>query len=472
MKRMFVLAGTLAVLSASVVGASVWTGRQAEDRIEQLVASGNQAGQIYAVHLQSYRRGWFSSDAVTDVEIKRAWLQSLSPDRPVAHSVHIVFAEHVRHGPLLFGPHRVQVGAAHIGTRLVRISGPMGSLPVDRFHYRADSLLAFDGTLHSRLTVDPVDVALHGGARLHWDGLYARMTTSPDRHIVATMHAGPVQIRGPKGYFTLAGMDFTADLRQDLPGVYYGSEAISFHGLEGGANGAPRAAVQHVVIKGISALEPGHELRSRADFDISGIEIPQIDVQEVHLGVDVDRLPEQPFLSVRKRMMAINGQNLTLQHRARAMLHLWTNVLPALLADSPTVTLRDVHVVTRAGVVKADATVHYDASVKPVPGGPPFNIQALAVQAHLRIPVVLLHRLVFTGMCRALQAAHAHNPEPDAAQLSAAAEAAAHRKIGSLINEHMLVRDGDLYHANLSVEHGKVLINGYPAPVHAPAPAG
>ena len=474
MKPILALVATVTALAAGIIGASVWTGRQAEARIKQFVASGNPNAQVYALHLQSYHRGWFSSDAVMDIEIKRAWMHGFSPVHTVTSPIHIVFAEHVRHGPLLFGAHHVQWGVARIETRLVRISGPTGSLPVDHIQYRADSLLAFDGTLRSRLTVDPVDLALNDGVRLHWDGLHAHVTNYPDRHIVAAGHAGPVQIRSPKGHFALAGMDLTADVRQDPLGIYYGPEAISFHGLEGEGVGTPPITIQSVALKATGAVEPGHALRMREDFDVTGIQIPQIDVQDVHLGLDVDHLPEQPFLSAHKRMMVINGQGLTPQERAGAMLRLWTSLLPALLADSPTVHLRDLRVVTRAGVVKADATIHYDASVKPAAGVPPFDVQAVAVQAHLSIPVVLLHRLMLARMRNTLTAACARNPklQSDPAQINASAEAASRRQIENLINRHMLVRDADLYRASLSVDHGKVLVNGYPVPVHASAPAG
>jgi len=470
MKPILALVATVTALAAGIIGASVWTGRQAKACIEQFVAPGNPNAQFYALHLQYYHRGWFSSDAVIDIEIKRAWMRGFSPVHTVTSPIHIVFAEHVHHGPLLFGARHVQWGAARIETRLVRISGPMGSLPVDHIQYRADSLLAFDGTLRSRLTVDPVDLALNDGVRLHWDGLHARVTNYPDRHTVVAVHAGPVQIRSPKGHFALAGMDVTADVRQDPLGIYYGPEAISFHGLEGEEVGTPPITIQSVALKATGAMEPGHALRMREDFDVRGIQIPQIGVQDVHLGLDVDHLPEQPFLSAHTRMMAINGQNLTPQERAGAMLQLWTS----LLADSPTVHLRDLRVVTRTGVVKADATIHYDASVKPAAGVPTFDVQAVAVQAHLSIPVVLLHRLVLALMRNALKAACARNPklQSDPAQVNALAEAASRRQIENLINRHMLVRDADLYRTSLSVDHGKVLVNGYPVPVHASAPAG
>lgn len=322
MKPILALVAIVTALAAGIIGASVWTGRQAEARIEQFVATGNPNAQLYALHLQSYHRGWFSSDAVMDITIKRAWLHSFSPVHTVTGPIHIVFAEHVRHGPLLFGAHDVQWDAARIETRLVRISGPMGSLPVDHIQYRADSLLAFNGTLRSRFTVDPVDLALNDGVRLHWDGLHARATNYPIRHIVAAVHAGPVQIRSPKGHFALAGMDLTADVRQDPLGIYYGPETISFYGLEGEEVGTPPITIQSVALKVTGAMEPGHALRLREDFDVRGIQIPQIDVQDVHLGLDVDHLPEQPFLSARTRMMAINGQDLTPQERTGAMLQL------------------------------------------------------------------------------------------------------------------------------------------------------
>ena len=474
MKPVLVLVVTVTALAAGFIGASVWTGRKAEACIEQFVAPGSPNAQFYALHLQSYHRGWFSSDAVVDIEIRRAWMQGFSPAHTVTGPIHIVFAEHVRHGPLFFDAHRVQWGAARIETRLVRISGPMGSLPVGHIQYRADSLLAFDGTLRSRLAVDPVDLALNDGVRLHWDGLHARVTNFPDRHTVAAVHAGSVQIRSPKGHFAIAGMDLTADVRQDPLGIYYGPEAISFRGLEGEGVGTPPITIQRVALKATGALEPGHALRMREDFDVTGIQIPQIDVQDVHLGLDVDHLPEEPFLSARKRMMAINGQDLTPPERAGAMLRLWTSLLPAVLADSPTMHLRDLRVVTRAGVVKADATIHYDASVKPAAGVSPFDFQAVAVQARLSIPVVLLHRLVLASMRSTLEAACARNSklQLDPARINALAKAASRSRIANLINRHMLVRDADLYRASLSIELGKVLVNGYPVAVHVPAPAG
>lgn len=471
MKTILALVATVTALAAALTGASVWTGHQAKAYIEQFVAPGGPNAQFYGLRLQSYHRGWFSSDAVMELRIRRAWTRGLPPGHQMTGPIHIVFSEHIHHGPLLIGDHHVQWGAALIETRLVRISGPTGSLPLDPVHYRADSLLAFDGTLRSRLTVDPVDLALNHGVTVHWEGLHARITSDPDRHAIATVHAGPVQVRGPKGHFSLAAMDFTADVQKDALGVfYYGPEALSFHGLEGEVTGTPPVAIQSIVMKATGTMEPGPALDMHEDFDVTGIQIPQIDVQDVHLGLDVDHLPEQSFLSARSRMMAINGQDLTPPQRAAAMLQVWTSFL----ADSPTLHLRDLRVVTSAGVVKADATFHYDASVKPAAGAPAFNVQAVTVQAHLSIPAVLLHHLLVARMRSALTAASVRNPKlpSSPAQISASAETAYRKQIDNLTHRHLLVRDGDLYRTSLTVDHGQVQVNGYPLAVHASAPAG
>ena len=235
-----------------------------------------------AFRLESYRRGWFSSQAVVSVTAGRGA---------------ITFVQHVHHGPLGFynGWHVVFPVAAVVDTE----PPPTMQNNLDRFFGEApiyiSTVVEMDGTLDtyvSRAATVRSDAAQKFTAR--FDGFDMEMHLSKDAYVIRGDAPG-VTAAGAFGEAGVAGLTIRGKSHRHPSGLWLGDKVlkisrVNYSTVAAGARPSASGLTNDIALAGQSRIGAGH-LNVRDTLSVGTIEAGAVRLSAMSLGFEFSNLP-------------------------------------------------------------------------------------------------------------------------------------------------------------------------------------
>jgi hypothetical protein len=265
---------------ATVIVLPALFGARAERVYRDSVAQLGSTG--HAFRIESYRRGWFSSQAVVSVTTGRGA---------------ITFVQHVHHGPLGFynGWHVAFPVAAVVDTE------PPSALKnnLDQFFGEApiyiSTVVRMDGTLDvyiSRAATVRSAAAQKFTAR--FDGFDIEVHLSKDAYVIRGDAPG-VMAAGAFGEAAIAGLTIRGESHRHPSGLWLGDKVLSisrvnYSIIAAGARPSASGVVNDIALAGQSRISGGH-LNVRNALSIGSVDAGAVKLRAMSLGFQFSNLP-------------------------------------------------------------------------------------------------------------------------------------------------------------------------------------
>src|ERR1700730_14932471 len=401
------------------------------DSIAQLTGAG------HAFRLDSYRRGWFSSQATV----------SFATGPRV-----LTFVQHVHHGPLGFynGWHMAFPVAAVVDTD----PPPALQSSLDKIFGEApiviSTVVRMDGALDtyiSRAASEHTDPAQKFTAK--FGGFYSEVHLSQDAYVIGG-DAPAITAAGTFGEAGIAALTIRGESHRDASGLWLGGGAlkigrVNYSIVGSGRHASSSGLAQDISIATATELKNGR-VDARESLSIGNIAGGALKLGPMSVEANVSNVPPEPFVQFRNAVSSISHSTPDPRAQALMLQQKIVDLLVAIVKESPVMTI-DLHAASPNGEAVGKATLGLspdlanDPQIKPAsPKGIP--AQAWAKYGHASAELVA--------------------PATFLAQLANADQLKRFEQSG------ILARDGNNYVCRASFKNGGWLVNGRKIMLSAP----
>jgi uncharacterized protein DUF945 len=317
-----------ACLAAAIVLPALF-GARAERIYRNSVSQLGSTGR--ALRLESYRRGWFSSQAIV----------SLTAGRGA-----IGFVQHVHHGPLGFynGWHVAFPVAAVVDTE----PPPGLKNNLDRFFGEApiniSTVVRMNGALDtyiSRAATERSEAAQKFTAR--FDGFDMEVHLSGDAYVIRGDAPG-VKAAGGFGEAGIAGLTIRGESHRHQSGLWLGDKVlkisrISYSIVGGGARPSASGLINDIALAGQSRVSGGH-FNVRDTLSIGSVAAGATRLGPMSLGGELSNLPVDAIDRFINALSSISppapGQQMQQSPMVKREIH---DLLVAVIRESPVLSI-------------------------------------------------------------------------------------------------------------------------------------
>jgi uncharacterized protein YdgA (DUF945 family) len=429
---------------AVVVVVPALFGRRAEriyrDSIAQLTGAG------HAFRLDSYRRGWFSSQASVSVAMGPRVL---------------TFVQHVHHGPLGFynGWHMAFPVAAVVDTEspsalqsgLDKIFGdaPIVISTVVRMGGALDTYISRAPSEHS-------DPAQKFTAK--FGGFYSEVHLSQDAYVIGG-DAPTITAAGTFGEAGMAGLTIRGESHRDASGLWLGGGAlnigrVNYSIVGNGTHASSSGLAQDITLATVTEIKNGR-VDARESLSIGSIAGGALKLGPMSLVIEIGNIPPQPFDQFRIAVASISHSTPDQRAQALMLQGKIVDLLVAIVKESPLLSV-DLHAASPNGEGAGKATfgLSPDLANDPLMKADSPDRKGIAAQAWIK---------------------YGHASVEVVAPATFLAQLANADQLKRLEQSGILARDGDNYVCRASFKSGGWLVNGrkikLPAPPANPNPA-
>ncbi len=421
----------LALVPVAALAAPALLGLVAERQSDRLVARLDARPGI-TVELESFRRGWFSSQARhrARIALPPAVGGESGDPLPPLDALEFVADSHYRHGPLPRG----RLGLARIDTALevtsAQQSGPSPTL-------RATTRFGLAGGLRARLELPATEWRPRRDyGEITWQGGEVRIRTDGAlRRVEAEARAAPLRFRDAAASGELEHLLVKLSLRR-RDGLWTGDGRVETQGLHVWTHIAPRQPTQ------IDGLVGDWSLRSRdalleAHLDAAAehLQFAGADGRRVRIDGGAGRLDPDALGELVTLLASV------LHNGGRGLVRGTLPAVPALLPPGPWLSVRTLVADLPVGTVSSTVELQLP-ELRPARATPARAAFGASLDAQLRLPPSLLAPL--------------------------RAQPGIGRWVDVAVNAGALVRDGDSYRLDAHYDSGLLVINGRALPVPVP----
>ncbi len=331
-------------LGAAIAVPALFGGRAERiylDTIAQL------AGASHAVRLDSYRRGWFSSQAVVSVATGRGT---------------VTFVQHVHHGPLGFynGWHVAFPIAAIVDTDppavlQSNLDKVFGDAPIV-----ISTVVAMDGELDtyiSRAATERADPAHKLIAK--FAGFNTEMHLSQKAYTIRGDAPG-ITVAGAFGEVGMAGLTIRGESHRHDSGLWLGDGTFNLgrvnYSIVGNGMHAPVSGLVQDV--GISALTEirNDRLDARQTVSVGSIALGALKLGPISLVSEVGNVPPEPIEQFKSSVASISHSASDQQAQSRMLQEKMIDLFVALVKEAPVLSI-ELHVASPNGEAAGKATL-------------------------------------------------------------------------------------------------------------------
>ncbi|PHM38820.1 YdgA family protein [Xenorhabdus innexi] len=343
MKKSLVAVGVIVALGAVWTGASWYTGKQVEVRMDKLVKNTNEMltdafpNSGLVVQVKNFQRGIFSSDANFTLSTKNTEGSKTDDE--------IIFKSHIDHGPFpasaLKGFSFIPaLASAHTEIEQNDATKKLFEITDGKSLFNIDARIGYSGNISSDIEIIPVEHTDKDGVKVSFSG--AQINTDVNRDLsvfsfTAKSDDLTVNIPSEKREITLKGVDFKADYSKGKFGVYLGD-----HNYTIGEIASRNAGQDDVLIKNIKMTakrsENSQVVNANETYDIGALKLGNMDFGSGQLAFnanDLDGKSVHEFLQTTDTILAksLFGNKLA-QLPEDTMAELYSK-LPLLLKGNP-----------------------------------------------------------------------------------------------------------------------------------------
>jgi Bacterial protein of unknown function (DUF945) len=330
-------------LSAAIMLPALFGGRAERVYRDSIVQLGS-AGRVF--RLDSYRRGWFSSQAIVSVTAGRGA---------------VTFVQHVHHGPLGFynGWHVAFPVAAIVDTDPPpalqnKLDDIFGAAPIV-----ISTVVRMGGatdTYVSRAATERSDAMQK--LRTKFGGFNLEVHLSHDVYTIRGGAPGITAI-GAFGEAGMAGLTISGNSHRHGSGVWLGNKGlridrVNYSIVGSGARASASGLVQNIGITGVSEIKNGR-LDVRDAFSIGGIAAGALKLGPMSLTAGIDNIPPEPIGEFTNAMASISQLTSDPQTKSRTLKENTIKLIVAIVKESPVLSI-NLHAVSPNGEAVGRAT--------------------------------------------------------------------------------------------------------------------
>lgn len=422
MKKIIII---LLVIVAALAVSPFFIGSQAESKVREMYAKASEYPNLN-FEITEYNQGWFSSD----VKIKLLFDVA---GAPVTDEDLVVITQKMQHGPLLWKSGGFGFGLTDIqyGVEFPKeIQDELQDINTDSV--LVTSRLAFDGSSTSSIAISPFTLNKHNNQVIVNQGQFDANVNMSGKVLLDGSWQG-IQIKEEdRLIFDLKALSVNAD-QSLIEGEMFSKSALFA--------GDFKMGVETVEIKGHSPADSfnindiSFTSESKFDGDLGKVgfvlgakKLTAVgqEFNDLTYDVSVQNINKQTMLAMNNLMM--DGGD------PEALMMEYQNLLPDLFKQNPSVALNKLGVTTSVGEIDTNALIKingemYDAN------NPMSLMAALDAKANGHAPASFFDNF---GMGSDIE---------------------------MMVQQNMLVRDGDNIKFDVSFKNGELLLNGAPMPM-------
>ncbi len=433
-----------------------YLGQRAEVAYRDGLANLARQPQGPRVVAETYRRGWFSSQA--DLELATG-----SEDQ--GGEVRLSIASHIGHGP------RTLADLTWPPT-LARVASTLGleHPAVQLGGVQADTRIGWDGDTLTHIALPAIDqpaTAETAGVRTAAGSAEVRLDTTTGKG-TGTLDLPSLEVLGDGDVpvLSLHGLHATNATDPWLPGLALASADLSVAEVRVVGQGG-----------GVEARDLGLSVRSHPDAGLLGfklvysagvLRVEGADYAPSQVEISVDRLDGATLVALQQDIADLAERQIPEAMAGIARLAVVLRHLPALAAADPQVALDRLDITTPQGPVTGRLTLGVQGLTGDDLSGRGAWLRRLAADGELSLPrPVALALLVAAQRRQALEAAGEAGLSPD--QDQALGEAAA-MQLEGLLKEGWVGAEGERLRTSIKLADGLLTVNGKTLPIGGALP--
>ncbi|OWO80606.1 hypothetical protein B5C26_17650 [Photorhabdus luminescens] len=368
MKKSLVAVGIIVALGAAWTGASWYTGKQIEKRIDQSISRANaemkKAFPETGLMLQSkdFHRGVFSSDVrivlTTKDGVKNA---EIKPGEEI--SIKSV----IDHGPFPLAQVKKltlipSLASVHSELENNEALKPLFAITKGKSLFTSDSRVSYSGSVISDVDLIPVDFE-QNGAKFNFSGAKLTSDLSRDlKEISLAIKSDQLAINKNNENFLVKGIDLNLSNKKGKFDIYIGDQSIKIQevSLKGIGN-------EDMILSGVkidsNIGEDETNLKGKITYSLDGLKLKNIDFGSGQFVITADRLDGE---AVRKFTQAYNdatAKSLSSDAADTAIIDAVASNLPVLLKNNPQFGIEPLTWKN----AKGESTINYQVSLKNLP---------------------------------------------------------------------------------------------------------
>ncbi|MCW7762791.1 YdgA family protein [Photorhabdus luminescens] len=368
MKKSLVAVGIIVALGAAWTGASWYTGKQIEKRIDQSISRANaemkKAFPETSLMLQSkdFHRGVFSSDVrivlTTKDGVKNA---KIKPGEEI--SIKSV----IDHGPFPLAQVKKltlipSLASVHSELENNETLKPLFAITKGKSLFTSDSRVSYSGSVISDVDLIPVDFE-QNGAKFNFSGAKLTSDLSRDlKEISLAIKSDQLAINKNNENFLVKGIDLNLSNKKGKFDIYIGDQSIKIQevSLKGIGN-------EDMILSGVkidsNIGEDETNLKGKITYSLDGLKLKNIDFGSGQFVITADRLDGE---AVRKFTQAYNdatAKSLSSDAADTAIIDAVASNLPVLLKNNPQFGIEPLTWKN----AKGESTINYQVSLKNLP---------------------------------------------------------------------------------------------------------
>lgn len=454
------------VLAAAYTGASYWAGTLAQEQYEAAIAKTVQPNVI--VSGKSYDRGVFQSTAVTLITVRAAGYGQAGED-----TFRFALSNTIAHGPLArvrsgSGDQEIKPVQAVITTRLS--PGPENDTTLSKILETIPELLSselvtaikLDGSGESFLDIPSFNKKLmnekNREVAIEWSGLKGDTRFGSSLTDISGSFSSPaLRIADSEARLTITDMSAVFAAHPGAKGISVGASTLKcgsfdFHSVEDNT----RARLESPVIKAESS-DSGETARGSliAGFDklaVNGDSFGPFvfDLELRKLDISTILLFEQNLKNLQKQLPTKSGEEIQ-----GLFTECYTQLLTGLITKSPELELKQLKLGTPMGDVSAGLKISIGESGAALP-----NLLIALAGASASLEAAISEPLLSFFLENSFRADFTKKEGlgQEAAKLKAAQKA--REVISTLLDQRIVIRDGDGIRSSATYQAGKLVING------------
>ena len=459
MKRLWlvllIVAGSLLGLLA---GSAYWAGLQAEKRYWSYLAAGSTNPQVQ--FKGEYRRGWWTSDAITHVNVAAPTPLSFNLNHHIYHGI-LPVAWWLQHGfslqPVQAVVHTVLAPDGPWTDELLKQYGTQEPIVIL-------SVVAMDGGSEHTITMPPLQVSTQEATSIDFKGLQGKFEVAPQGAALSGAIDLPTLqlVSQEEGSLLLRNLQFTAKQQRSQFGLLLGNFELSLAGfrLEPAAEPGKAVELENISIH-VSATPQGEFMDFAEKFSVAKVSVGGDNVGEGYLQLAAHHLSQAGLV----KLQELSDQLATEQDES-AVLEKFSPLLQGLLQFKPTLGLE-----TRIHTIQGDLAAFTELVLQD-PGPiqqqmPPLWRRALAeAKGEVSIAKILLEAVLTEVLKNQLRSmAVEEGTELDEATLEEMVSAQLQQQLAELLQQRYIQLQGNVYKVIASFQDGRLVLNGQEIPL-------
>jgi uncharacterized protein YdgA (DUF945 family) len=458
MKKFFVL---LVILAVCVLMAPGIIGFQAEDQYQELLSQIETSG--FEVVDNNYQRGWFDSTAETKFKFPLGKTPGAA-EQGVPEEVGFTLRSEIIHGPLSpdggFGVAQIRTHVITDGE--VLFPQQTGGLLKTNIDMQGNGVAVLD--------VPSVETEQEaGGSSLRFEGLTGDVKFNAQFNDIRLDLAMPrLTVSGDRGQqFEIESVALESSSKEGLAGLMLGQGEFTIgHIAVSNPNDSAVVDIDSFKLTAESR-EDGDNILFSIVYALESVTVNEQRYGPAEIHVSAANLAADVLAKMQREIEEINRQKLPESQRGMALMGTLLNSGAGLLKNDPLLAIDKLQIETPDGTIQGEFSVQSRGlSIEEI-SNTAVALNKLEVEASFRMPEVLLAALLENQSRTEVRSRIALRrqmgeevEEPSAEELEEYVRSMTAQKLNGLIQQQLLVRDGQYLTSVGGLSGGLLTVNG------------